>query len=180
MADAALRDTVAPVADRLGDVREIVWAGDAGAADGLPGISYAELLERGSDDPLPWTVDDEDATISINYTSGTTGQPKGVMYTHRGAYLNALGENVTAGHRVGHGLPLDAADVPLQRLVPRRGRSSAAGGTQVCLRGGARRARSGGSSTRRASRTCAARRPCSPCSSTTPAAHPLADGPVAS
>ena len=63
-----------------------------------PGTSYADLLARGSDEPLPWEVDDEDATISINYTSGTTGQPKGVMYTHRGAYLNALGENVTAGH----------------------------------------------------------------------------------
>jgi fatty-acyl-CoA synthase len=34
----------------------------------------------------------EDDTISINYTSGTTGRPKGVMYTHRGAYLNALAE----------------------------------------------------------------------------------------
>src|SRR5207342_2340739 len=83
LVEASLRDTVAPVADRLGDVREIVWAGDAGAAGGLPGISHAEWLERGSDDPLPWTVDDEDATISINYTSGTTGQPTGVMYTHR-------------------------------------------------------------------------------------------------
>jgi len=37
-------------------------------------------------------VDDELAMISINYTSGTTGQPKGVMYSHRGSYLNALGE----------------------------------------------------------------------------------------
>ena len=38
----------------------------------------------------------EDDTISINYTSGTTGRPKGVMYTHRGAYLNALSEVVHA------------------------------------------------------------------------------------
>jgi fatty-acyl-CoA synthase len=35
---------------------------------------------------------DEDDTISINYTSGTTGRPKGVMYTYRGVYLNALAE----------------------------------------------------------------------------------------
>ena len=37
-------------------------------------------------------LETEDDTISINYTSGTTGRPKGVMYTHRGAYLNALAE----------------------------------------------------------------------------------------
>ncbi|OSC23651.1 acyl-CoA synthetase [Mycobacterium vulneris] len=41
---------------------------------------------------LSWSVADENDAISLNYTSGTTGRPKAVVYTHRGAYLNALGE----------------------------------------------------------------------------------------
>jgi fatty-acyl-CoA synthase len=67
---------------------------------GAPGDPYEDQLEaagaRPATDPLPesW-LDDEEATISINYTSGTTGRAKGVMYTHRGAYLNALGEVIT-------------------------------------------------------------------------------------
>ena len=40
---------------------------------------------------------DEDNPSSLNYTSGTTGDPKGVVYNHRGAYLNALGEVIHQG-----------------------------------------------------------------------------------
>jgi fatty-acyl-CoA synthase len=100
--DAALHATVAPVASGLKTVEEIITVIDpASPGDGVgSGVRYADLLARGSgDEPaLPWTVDDEDATISINYTSGTTGRPKGVQYHHRGAYLNSFGEIVHSAH----------------------------------------------------------------------------------
>ena len=59
---------------------------------------------------------DEWESIALLYTSGTTGDPKGVVYHHRGAYLNALGNALAFGLDRALGLPLDAADVPLQRL----------------------------------------------------------------
>jgi fatty-acyl-CoA synthase len=55
-------------------------------------LDYEAWLAGADPSPLENPVSDEDATISINYTSGTTGKPKGVMYSHRGAYLNAIAE----------------------------------------------------------------------------------------
>ncbi len=83
----------------LASVEEIVELPDENGDDAhlSPATMYTELLSRGSDDELPWDVEDEDSTISINYTSGTTGRPKGVMYTHRGAYLNALNQVIHNG-----------------------------------------------------------------------------------
>ena len=64
---------------------------------GAPGDPYEDFLAAASPAPCePW-LQDEYETISINYTSGTTGRPKGVMVHHRGAYLNALGEAVETG-----------------------------------------------------------------------------------
>jgi fatty-acyl-CoA synthase len=58
---------------------------------------YEEFLAAASPAmPVSW-LEHEEETISINYTSGTTGRPKGVQYTYRGAYLNALSEVIVAG-----------------------------------------------------------------------------------
>jgi fatty-acyl-CoA synthase len=58
---------------------------------------YEQFLAAASREiPDSW-LEDEEETISINYTSGTTGRPKGVQYTYRGAYLNALSEVIVAG-----------------------------------------------------------------------------------
>ena len=63
-----------------GDVRLVVSGGPDDELEGL--LAAAE--------PLHVPVTDELALLSLNYTSGTTGRPKGVMYSHRGAYLQAL------------------------------------------------------------------------------------------
>ena len=94
-------ELLAPLAGVIGDLpqlTEVVSVDRSEARTGYATTPYRRFLARGSDDPLPWTVDDEERTISINYTSGTTGRPKGVMYTHRGAYLNALGEIIHSRH----------------------------------------------------------------------------------
>jgi len=66
---------------------------DGGASDGLAEQSYETLLDGGGEDGAFWqTPADEWDAISLNYTSGTTGNPKGVVYHHRGAYLASLSD----------------------------------------------------------------------------------------
>lgn len=60
-------------------------------------IEYEDWLCEG-DPEFEWTLpDDEWDAISLNYTSGTTGNPKGVVYHHRGAYLNAASNMMACG-----------------------------------------------------------------------------------
>jgi acyl-CoA synthetase (AMP-forming)/AMP-acid ligase II len=88
--DAELEALVKPL--DLAGVR-VIRVDDTGA----PGDPYEDFIAGGSPEPCePW-IEDEMETISINYTSGTTGRPKGVMIHHRGAYLNAVGELLETG-----------------------------------------------------------------------------------
>ncbi|GAC1346661.1 MAG: acyl-CoA synthetase [Ktedonobacteraceae bacterium] len=88
--DAELYPLVQPL--DLTDIK-VTRIDDTGAA----GDPYEEFLANGSPESLKSWLEDEEETISINYTSGTTGNPKGVMYTYRGSYLNALAEVIETG-----------------------------------------------------------------------------------
>ena len=87
-ADAELEHLLEDVEDV-----EVVRVDDTGEG----GDPYEDYLAEGSPEPVESVLEDEEETISINYTSGTTGQPKGVMYSYRGAYLSALGNVIEVG-----------------------------------------------------------------------------------
>ena len=82
---------------------------------------------------VPWAPD-EDATATINYTSGTTARPKGVQLTHRNCWVNAtvFGWHMQVSRP--RRLPPHPADVPLQRLGHALRPPRAWAGTQVVLR----------------------------------------------
>jgi len=130
--DGEFAPLVAGIRDQLTGVRLVVGIhdGDGPAAEGL---DYEEFLAGGSPDPLPGAIEDEMEVITINYTSGTTGQPKGVMYHHRGAYLNALGEALE------HQMNSDSVYLWTLPMFHCNGwcftwAVTAVGGTHVCLR----------------------------------------------
>jgi fatty-acyl-CoA synthase len=68
-----------------------------GPGERLGSMEYEEFLNQG-DPEFVWSPpQDEWDAITLNYTSGTTGDPKGVVYHHRGAYLLAMGNIITSG-----------------------------------------------------------------------------------
>jgi fatty-acyl-CoA synthase len=92
LVDPELAPPLDAVTAGIDSLEHIVEIPDAEAAVRSGQTSYEDFAAEAPVLPIANPVTDEDTLLSINYTSGTTGQPKGVMYTHRGAYLNALGE----------------------------------------------------------------------------------------
>ncbi|MEP7199565.1 MAG: long-chain-fatty-acid--CoA ligase, partial [Chloroflexota bacterium] len=134
--DSELAHLVAPHVGRIASLQAVVTIVDEQVgAPGmrLDGVTYEEFLATGGSATPARTSVNEDDTISINYTSGTTGRPKGVMYAHRGAALNAMGECMEIG--------LNSESVYLWTLPMFHCNGwcftwavTAMGGTHVCLR----------------------------------------------
>ncbi|EQD39780.1 AMP-dependent synthetase and ligase, partial [mine drainage metagenome] len=79
---------------RMPSVRVVLQGGSAPSVD-----AYEELLDAATRLTLDPEAMGERSLISINYTSGTTARPKGVMLTHRNAYLNAVNMLLASGLR---------------------------------------------------------------------------------
>ena len=151
------------------------------SATQLPGVEHFVALEgaraglarlRGARSPrrrrtFDAAGDRRDATCSRSTTpAARPSRPKGVMITHRNAYMNVVGTLVHHPDDAGRSLPVDAADVPRQRLDVRRGSSPRSAATHVCLRKVEPRAVFELIDARARSRCSARRRPCSSASPT--------------
>lgn len=88
--EADFTDRIEPVRDDLSSLEIVVVATGADS-------NYESWLGKEATDSRLTLPDDEMEPITINYTSGTTGHPKGAVYTHRGAYLNSMGQALSFG-----------------------------------------------------------------------------------
>ena len=94
--DRSLLPLLWPMIDEMKTVRHVIVMDDCGDAPGAPSIpddprisDYEQLLAAA--EAVEWHVEDERQAASMCYTSGTTGNPKGVVYSHRSSLLHAMG-----------------------------------------------------------------------------------------
>ncbi len=138
IADTEFSEVVGGALDRMADPPPVVDVDDPLRRPDVGGrrlgdTDYEAFLEGGqADADWDWPADEWQA-CALNYTSGTTGDPKGVVFHHRGAFLNAVGNVITLG--------LDRGSVYLWTLPMFHCNGwcytwavTAAGGTHVCLR----------------------------------------------
>ena len=133
IADREFAPIVRAALEEFGSPMPLVEIDDIAGGASLGGIEYEAFLGEG-DPEAEWALPrDEWEPIALNYTSGTTGNPKGVVYHHRGTFLNALGNAITLG--------LDRHSVYLWTLPmfhcngwTHTWAVTAVAGTHVCLR----------------------------------------------
>lgn len=99
LVDREYSGTVQQALQGLDNPPLLIGIDDPSFAEGelLGELEYEQLLQRGDPNLAIQPPADEWQALALNYTSGTTGNPKGVVYHHRGAYLNALGNVLALG-----------------------------------------------------------------------------------
>jgi fatty-acyl-CoA synthase len=97
IADREFAPTVKDALNSFGRTMPLIEIDDGGSGPSLGGMEYEAFLAEGDPAVAGTGPCDEWDPIALNYTSGTTGDPKGVVYHHRGAFLNAIGNAITFG-----------------------------------------------------------------------------------
>ena len=94
--DREYSDTIKAALELVPQDLTVIDIDDPSFAGGelLGSEDYEAFLAKGDDEYSCFQIEDEWQSISLNYTSGTTGDPKGVVFHHRGAYLNAISNNL--------------------------------------------------------------------------------------
>jgi fatty-acyl-CoA synthase len=97
MADREFSLIVKEALNELASPMPLVEIDDGGGGASLGGTEYEDFLAEGDPAASRSGPQDEWEPITLNYTSGTTGNPKGVVYHYRGAFLNAIGNAISFG-----------------------------------------------------------------------------------
>jgi fatty-acyl-CoA synthase len=133
--DATLLQLYERVADRIQSVEHyVLFNAPEDVETKLPNVVFYEDLIENSDEAFQWRSTDEEMAMGLCYTSGTTGKPKGALYSHRSMYLHTMGANqavalgiterdvvlpvVPQFHAMAWGLPYSCAMVGADMVMP--------------------------------------------------------------